>query len=240
MNILLTNDDGINAPGIKKVESILQKYGNVYVVAPKYEQSGKACSINAFKGVSIEIIDKNHIAVEGSPVDCVEIALALLDVKFDLVVSGCNAGYNLSQDIMYSGTCGACLQACFGSCKALALSIKSQEYFDLLDDLLPFTLDFIFKKNLLSSTYFLNVNFPINFNKKQFKITKVKDIIKESYYPIDNTLNNNYIIARKSIDEYIDGDVDFVAVKNGYISITPLSQSLYKKDIAVELINKIK
>lgn len=240
MNILLTNDDGINAPGIKKVESILQKYGNVYVVAPKYEQSGKACSINAFKGVSIEKIDKNHIAVEGSPVDCVEIALALLDVKFDLVVSGCNAGYNLSQDIMYSGTCGACLQACFGSCKALALSIKSQEYFDLLDDLLPFTLDFIFKNNLLSSTYFLNVNFPINFNKKQFKITKVKDIIKESYYPLDNTLNNNYIIARKYIDEYIDGDVDFVAVKNGYISITPLSQSLYKKEIAVELINKIK
>ena len=118
--------------------------------------------------------------------------------------------------------------------------IKSQEYFDLLDDLLPFTLDFIFKNNLLSSTYFLNVNFPINFNKKQFKITKVKDIIKESYYPLDNTLNNTYIIARKSIDEYIDGDVDFVAVKNGYISITPLSQSLYKKDIAVELINKIK
>ena len=100
MNILLTNDDGINAPGIKKVESILQKYGNVYVVAPKYEQSGKACSINAFKGVSIEKIDKNHIAVEGSPVDCVEIALALLDIKTrrkyteaEIVSLGCNSPF---------------------------------------------------------------------------------------------------------------------------------------------------
>ena len=240
MNILLTNDDGINALGIKKVESILKQYGNVYVVAPKYEQSGKGCSINAFKGVNIEKIDNNHIAVEGSPVDCVEIALSILNVDFDLVVSGCNAGYNLSQDIMYSGTCGACLQASFGNCKAVALSIKNQDYFDLLDTYLPMTMDFIFKNDLLSTNYFLNVNFPINLNKKQFKITKVKDIIKESYYLIDNTMENNYIVARKSIDENVNQDVDFVAVKNGFISITPLSQSLYKNNLYNQIKRKIK
>ena len=173
MNILLTNDDGINALGIKKVEEILSEYGNVYVVAPLVEQSGKGCSINAFKGVKIHKINNNHIAVEGSPVDCVEVALAMLDVNFDLVVSGCNNGYNLSQDVMYSGTCGACVQANLAKKKAIALSIKNYHYFDNLDVVLKPTLDYVLKNDLLSENYFLNINFPTEVNHKGIKFTKV-------------------------------------------------------------------
>ena len=163
MNILLTNDDGINALGIKKVEEILKQYGNVFVVAPLVEQSGKACSINAYRSVKIHKIDKNHIAVDGSPVDCVEVALSMLDVDFDLIVSGCNNGYNLAHDVMYSGTCGACVQALFACKKAIALSMKYNQDVSLLDDLLPETLNYIFKNNLLSTNYFLNLNKHHNF-----------------------------------------------------------------------------
>ncbi|MBR2385962.1 5'/3'-nucleotidase SurE, partial [bacterium] len=75
MNILLTNDDGINSEGLKKLENVLKEYGKVFVVAPMVEQSGKACSINSFKGIKVKKIDKNHIAVDGSPVDCVEVGI---------------------------------------------------------------------------------------------------------------------------------------------------------------------
>ena len=240
MNILLTNDDGINALGIKKVEEILSQYGNVYVVAPKVEQSGKACSINAFKGVKIHKIDKNHIAVEGSPVDCVEVALAMLDVDFDLVVSGCNNGYNLSQDVMYSGTCGACIQANLAKKKAIALSIKNYHYFDNLDVVLKPTLDYVLNNNLLSEKYFLNVNFPTEVSHKGFKFTKVYSPIYETYYPINTEENDVYIIARKPLNQYNNIDRDIIAVENGYISITPMSQTIFNENYYNELINKIK
>ena len=240
MNILLTNDDGINALGIKKVEEILKKYGNVYVVAPTVEQSGKACSINAYRGVKIHKIDSNHISVDGSPVDCVEIALAMIDVDFDLIVSGCNNGYNLSQDVMYSGTCGACIQSLLANKKAIALSIKNSSYFDLLDELLPQTLDYVFKNELLSNQYFLNINFPITLDHKGFMFTKVYTPINETYYPINTEEKDVYIIARKETKQYNNIDSDKNAVNEGYISITPMSQSIYNETMLDLLKNKIK
>ena len=78
MNIVLTNDDGIDSLGLKKLESVLSKYGNVYVVAPSVQQSGKACSISAFFGITMNKIDNNHLSVDGTPVDCVEVACALI------------------------------------------------------------------------------------------------------------------------------------------------------------------
>ena len=83
MNILLTNDDGINSNGLKELEKVLLNYGNVYVFAPETQQSGKACSINSFIGIKVKKLDEFHYAVEGSPVDCVEAAYALLDKKIE-------------------------------------------------------------------------------------------------------------------------------------------------------------
>ena len=103
MNILLTNDDGIDSIGLKKLEKILSEYGNVYVVAPKTQQSGKACSISAFFGVCVNKIDNNHLAVEGTPVDCVEVACAMINKKIDLVVSGCNSVVYSNVSLLNSG-----------------------------------------------------------------------------------------------------------------------------------------
>ncbi|MCI5746145.1 MAG: 5'/3'-nucleotidase SurE [Erysipelotrichaceae bacterium] len=233
MRILLTNDDGINETGIKIVEEVLKEYGEVYVVAPKYPQSGKACSINAFVGVEIEFIDDHHIAVNGSPVDCVEIAMSVINIKFDLVVSGCNNGFNLAQDVMYSGTCGACVQALLSKTKAIALSCKGNEYFDIMKKMLPNTLKFILENKLLSNRYFLNVNFPVVMSNK-YKISKISEPIYEKYhYEIKD---GKYFVYRTILNNKESMDDDTSAINNGFISITPLSQNLFKE----KYFNKIK
>ena len=96
MNILLTNDDGFQAPGIEILESILKSYGTVYVVAPQQGKSGASASLTINRWINLKKIDDFHYAVDGNPVDCVIYGLNALNVKFDLVVSGCNNGYNLS------------------------------------------------------------------------------------------------------------------------------------------------
>ena len=153
MNILLTNDDGINSIGLKELEKVLLNYGKVYVFAPETQQSGKACSINAFMGIYVKKIDDFHYAVVGSPVDCVEAACALLDIKFDLVVSGCNNGYNISNDIMYSGTCGACIQASMAKLKSIAFSCANYNYFYQIKEFAKDVLDYILDNKLLSTRY---------------------------------------------------------------------------------------
>lgn len=231
MNILLTNDDGIASLGLKKLEEVLSNYGNVYVVAPSTQQSGKACGISAFFGVCVNKIDNNHISVEGTPVDCVEVACAMINNKIDLVVSGCNSGYNLSQDIMYSGTCGACVQASLSKIPSIAFSVKNKDYFHQIDKYAKQVLDFIFTNNLLDSAYFLNVNIPES-ESKGIKLTKVYEPIYESYYPIlVDSETNKYIIERKPINSIDYEDCDKVAVNNGYISLTVLSQNLFNEEL---------
>ena len=239
MNILLTNDDGIDSLGLKKLEEVLSNYGNVYVVAPLTQQSGKACGISAFFGVCVNKIDNNHLSVEGTPVDCVEVACAMINKKIDLVVSGCNSGYNLSQDILYSGTCGACVQASLSKIPSIAFSVKNKDYFHQIDKYAKEVLDYIFDNDLLDSSYFLNVNIPEG-KSKGIKLTKVYGPIYETYYPIlIDSETNKYIIERKPINIINNEDCDKVAVNNGYISLTVLSQNLFKDELYKKVEEKL-
>ena len=239
MNILLTNDDGIDSLGLKKLEKILSNYGNVYVVAPSQQQSGKACSISTFLGITMKKLDNNHLSVDGTPVDCVEVACAMIKKKIDLVVSGCNSGYNLSQDVMYSGTCGACFQASLSNIPSIAFSVKGKEHFDQIDKYAKDVLDYIFDNDILDSSYFLNVNIPES-SSNGIMLTKIYEPIYESYYEVlVDSEANKYIINRKVINEINYADCDKVAVNNGYISITPLSQNLFKENIYKKVKAKI-
>ena len=239
MNIILTNDDGIDSLGLKKLEEVLSNYGNVYVVAPLTQQSGKACGISAFFGVCVNKIDNNHLSVEGTPVDCVEVACAMINKKIDLVVSGCNSGYNLSQDIMYSGTCGACVQASLSKIPSIAFSVKNKDYFHQIDKYAKEVLDYIFDNDLLDSSYFLNVNIPEG-KSKGIKLTKVYGPIYETYYPIlIDSETNKYIIERKPINIINNEDCDKVAINNGYISLTVLSQNLFKDELYKKVEEKL-
>lgn len=130
MRILLTNDDGIYAPGLRAMRKELQKLGEVVVAAPATEQSGVGHSITLLKPLLVgEVHDEDDSflgwAVEGRPADCVKLALLeLLPESPDLVVSGINAGSNAGINVLYSGTVAAAIEAAFFRCTSIAVSLE--------------------------------------------------------------------------------------------------------------------
>ena len=165
MRILLVNDDGIDAPGIAVTETILAARGHeLWVVAPLYQQSGKSRSITLHDEIRVHGRGDRRFAIDGTPVDCVLFALTSLMANElpDLVISGINVGANLAEDISYSGTCGAALEAASCGVPALALS---QIYGEAGCDwaLAARLLEPILDKLLANSTdpaQVLNVNLP--------------------------------------------------------------------------------
>lgn len=165
MIILLTNDDGIDSPKLHYTKEVLQQFGTVYTVAPKVEQSAKSMSIT-LGGYAFEQLDELNYTVTGTPVDCVNFALAGANIKPDLIVSGTNNGYNLGIDTRYSGTVGAVLQAQYFNIPSVAFS--SDRLGDtILRQELQKTIEYILENNLLSTEHSLNVNFP----REKFKVS---------------------------------------------------------------------
>jgi 5'-nucleotidase len=130
VQILLTNDDGVYAPGLRALRTELRKLGDVTVVAPAGEQSAVGHSITLLTPLLVqEVVDENQQpmgwAVEGRPADCVKLALMeLLPQKPDLIVSGCNAGSNAGINILYSGTVAAAVEGAFYLCTSIAVSLE--------------------------------------------------------------------------------------------------------------------
>lgn len=124
MRILLTNDDGINAPGIEVMESIARELSDdIWIVAPELEQSGKGRAISLTEFVRVRELDPRRFAVNGTPSDCVLIALdQLMDQKPDLILSGVNAGQNIAEDTTFSGTIAAALFGMQHGVPSIALS----------------------------------------------------------------------------------------------------------------------
>src|SRR5574344_571157 len=127
MNILLTNDDGYNSLGIQTLYTALQKYGKVYIIAPEHHMSGKSCSITITEGLVFKKYDEFIYSLDGTPADCVAYALGAFPIQFDLVVSGINDGLNISYDILYSGTIGACQQSLIYGIPTIAFSTNYKE-----------------------------------------------------------------------------------------------------------------
>ena len=126
--ILITNDDGIRAPGLKALEEGLISVGEVIVVAPEREMSATSQSLSLHSPLRIHAIDDHHYSVEGTPADTVIIALHhLLKEKPDLVVSGINPGGNLGENVIYSGTVAAAMEATLHGVPAIAVSLASRK-----------------------------------------------------------------------------------------------------------------
>jgi 5'-nucleotidase len=128
MRILVTNDDGIGAPGLRVAESIAAELagpdGSVHVVAPAFEQSGVAHMVSYVRPMRIEKLEDGRFAVEGSPADCVLAGLyeVMRDAAPDLVISGVNRGHNVAEDTVYSGTVGGAMEAALHGVPAVAMS----------------------------------------------------------------------------------------------------------------------
>jgi 5'-nucleotidase len=128
MRILITNDDGISAPGLRVAEEIAHELagpaGEVWVVAPAFEQSGVAHSVSYVRPMRLERLEERRFAVEGSPADCVLAGLyeILKGTPPDLVISGVNRGHNVAEDTLYSGTVGGAMEGALHGMRAVALS----------------------------------------------------------------------------------------------------------------------
>lgn len=128
MRILITNDDGITAPGLAVAEAIARDLagptGEVWVVAPAFEQSGVSHCVSYVRAMRLEQLGERRFAVEGSPADCVLAGIheILADTPPDLILSGVNRGHNVAEDTLYSGTIGGALEGALNGFKSIAMS----------------------------------------------------------------------------------------------------------------------
>ena len=168
MNILLSNDDGYQALGIKVLEDVLAEKGHsIYVSAPDSEQSGKSHAMTIRGSVEVTEYAPRHFHVTGTPADCIIYShrCSLFPVAFDAVISGINHGYNLSTDIVYSGTCAAARQAAFYGMKAIALSAEHGRSLELLRRSAEFGSNRLEAfLAAIPSGAFMNINVPESFD----------------------------------------------------------------------------
>lgn len=164
MKILVTNDDGIFSEGLAIVVRWAAKLGEVWVSAPASQQSGKSHAITihkhfAVQKVSLGMGEKAAYAVDSTPVDCVRFATLGLREHFDLIISGINKGYNLGEDVLYSGTVGAVFEAKLRGVRGIALSAEYST-FQYAEQSLDRIYDFFVKNRLFDFNLIYNVNVP--------------------------------------------------------------------------------
>lgn len=220
MKILLTNDDGYNAEGIRILLKKLKKYGDVFLVAPETHMSGASMSRAFWDKIRVTKYEDNIYSVTGTPADSVVLALHGLNIRPDVVISGINNGFNISSDTVYSGTIGACMEAIKVGIPAIAFSSDYNDFSHAKRDL-DYVMDFILKNDLLSDKYLLNVNFI----RKSLRKTKGIQITDLGMRPMEHFYQRDgdyYIAKRMHLNYEPEVGTDVFAVRNGYISITPL------------------
>lgn len=227
MKILITNDDGINAEGIRHLVEFAKTKGEVTVVAPKVEQSGKSHAIEIHDSFEIKesfiFEGVRAYSVDSTPADCVRYAFLGLKENFDIVLSGINKGPNLGLDLVYSATLGAVFEASRLGARAIAFSTD----FDSFENAKA-SLEMIYKlfedRDLLSKNPIYNVNIPSD-KTLGVRFTRQGGI----YYTDEFIETDEKNIFRQDGHCVYDGgqnlDLDIDAFKCGYVSITPLSVS---------------
>jgi len=225
-NILLTNDDGYGADGLRALQEVLQDFATVWVVAPFAEQSGTAQSLTLRQPIICHPVAEREWAVDGTPADCVIVALhKLLTEKPDLVISGINHGGNLGENAYYSGTVGAAREAALHHMPALAMSLCSKApkvSFEPAARVARSAAELILKEGLPDQVL-LNINVPepwkggVKFTRQSKKITRNQ--LSEGKDPRGRTY---YWLFEQRIDKDVEPDTDYAAIFAGAVSVTPL------------------
>lgn len=237
MKILIANDDGIRAPGLRALIEALKPLGTVYVAAPAREQSGTGHSITVRDPIRVReyFIEgvKHAWVIGGTPADCVKIALGrLIPEKMDLVVSGINHGSNLGSDVLYSGTVSAAAEGVIMGCPAIAFSLDSYDHNADMSACARFARRLIEDYRALDIVpgELINVNVP-PMPYEQLKGVRFTKLGRRSYGNLfeerrDPRGTPYYWMGGAVEDEAQDDDSDVAAVKAGYISVTPLNLDL--------------
>ncbi len=226
LHILLTNDDGIQAEGLRALAEALKDFAAVSIVAPSREQSGAAQSLTLRTPIICHPVADRQWAVDGTPADCVIVALhKLLQEKPALVISGINHGANLGENAYYSGTVGAAREAALHHIPALAISLCSKKAavkFEAAARVASSTAELILKEGLPDQVL-LNINVPeqwkggVKFARQSKKITRNQ--LSEGKDPRGRSY---YWLSEQRIDKDVEPDTDYAAIFAGDVSITPL------------------
>lgn len=222
MRILITNDDGINAEGLGVLVEWAKTKGEVTVVAPKVEQSGKSHAIDFTRPIEIKKVDYMEgvtaYYMDSTPADCVRFAVLGMGEKYDLLLSGVNKGFNLGKDIVYSGTAGAIFEGGRLGIPGIAFSTNPKS-FDFARKYIDKAYSFIKDNGLLDKNMLYNVNIPEGDG--EIRITKQGGIyFKDEFKYLGNDIweQTGYIINDNEGDPELDTDT----VRDGFISITPV------------------
>lgn len=231
MRILVTNDDGLRATGLPHLVRFCQQLGEVTTIVPLVEQSGKSHGIELKKPFMVQKVELEPgitaYAVESTPADCVRYGVLARDMKFDLVISGINRGFNLGVDSLYSGTVSAAKEAALLGIPAIALS-TSLGYYERAHEQLRRIFDHIRSQKLLEHHSLYNINIPES--PKGFRITRQGG----PYYSDDFQLAEDGMCMPNGICVHKNGGdltLDTDATVSGYISILPMTTDLTAGEI---------
>lgn len=225
-HVLLTNDDGIHAEGLKALATALADFATISIVAPSREQSGTAQALTLRQPIICNQAGEREWAIDGTPADCVIVAMhKLLPEKPDLVISGINHGANLGENAYYSGTVGAAREAALHHVPAVAMSLCSkapEASFEPAARVARTAAELILKEGLPDQVL-LNVNVPepwtggVKFTRQSKKITR-----NQLWEGKDPRGRAYFWLYEQRIDKDVEPDTDYAAIFEGAVSITPL------------------
>jgi 5'-nucleotidase len=245
LQILLTNDDGIYAPGLAALEKELRELGEVCVVAPAVEQSGVGHSITFLNPVVVkEIFDgerRRGWAVEGSPADCVKLGIfEFCKYRPDLVVSGINGGLNAGINVLYSGTVAAAIEGAFFEISSVAVSLEFNEHarFDRAARLARTIIEQVLEKKGPSPQLY-NLNIPTVALERQPELRVVPMGVArygEQYQKRYDPRGRPYYWAvNEPPPPRTEHETDLNALAAGYVTLTPLDFDLTKRTVLAEM-----
>ncbi len=232
MHILLSNDDGYLATGLCELAKSLAKYAKISVVAPDKNRSAASNSLTLEMPLRAHRAENGFISVDGTPTDCVHLAITgLLEQEPDMVFAGINHGANLGDDVLYSGTVAAATEGRFLGLPALAISLASNEpkHFETAAQVAGVLLKKIVDNPLPKDTL-LNINVPdLPYSKLQgYQSTRLgqrhkSEAVIKSFDPRGREI---YWVGPPGSEQDAGEGTDFFAIKNGYVSVTPLQLDL--------------
>ena len=233
MHFLISNDDGITARGIQVLSQRMSELGKVTIVAPDQDRSGASNSLTLDSPVRISEIDERTFRVTGTPTDCVHIALTgLLDGDPDMVVSGINAGANLGDDVIYSGTVAAAMEGRFLGFPAIAVSLVFNDkprYFETAAEVITLLVQRL-RQDPLPADTILNINVPdLPWSEIEgIEVTRLghRHRAEPTIREVDPRGRPMYWIGPAGAEQDAGPGTDFDAIRRGYVSVTPIHVDL--------------
>lgn len=244
MRILLSNDDGVHAPGLQQLAKALRGRGQVTVVAPDRDRSGASNSLTLSRPLRATTLDNGDVRVDGTPTDCVHLALTgLLAEEPDMVISGINAGANLGDDVLYSGTVAAAMEGRFLGLPAIAVSLAGQQQCKHYDSAAQVVLELLdrLRSIPLPSDTILNVNVP-DLPREEirgYQATRLGHRHKAE--PVTRSTDPRgrpiYWVGPSGPEQDAGLGTDFHAVRSGYVSVTPIQVDLTRYE-AMDIVSR--